>query len=211
MGRGRRAPVPADRHPPADHGHGREHFFGGARRTQLPRLVRQLVTNPILLGIFVSVAVRLTGLAVPGPLKTMVDMLGDAASPCALFALGIALKRYGFGRHCSFRRDDGAEAAFASAARLCAGNARVHHAARLGRSGRPVRQRAMGLNAYLFAERYRSGVAITAECDLAVDRALDLHDDALAGGARRPLGRLWSSGPENFGHPRSNRVLQARP
>ena len=40
-------------------------IFSEGRSTQLPRLVRQLVTNPILLGIFVSVAARLLDLAVP--------------------------------------------------------------------------------------------------------------------------------------------------
>ena len=58
--------------------------------------------------------------------------------------MGIALKRYGFGRHLQL-------SAVVTALKLvvhpllvlCAGDARVHHAARLGRGGRAVRRRAM--------------------------------------------------------------------
>ena len=138
-------------------------IFSEGRSTQLPRLVRQLVTNPILLGIFVSVAARLLDLAVPAPLKSMIDMLGNAASPCALFALGIALKRYGFGRHLQL-------SGVMTALKLLLHPLLVYVLAMHVFTMPPAwagvavlfASAPCGLNAYLFAERYRSGVAITA-------------------------------------------------
>ena len=67
------------------------------RGVPLRRIVRQLVMNPLLIAIAVSVLAHQVGAPLPGALKTIVDMLGAAAGPCALFAMGIALRRYGAG------------------------------------------------------------------------------------------------------------------
>ena len=133
------------------------------RHANFLKVGRQLVTSPILLGIFVSVLVKATGTPVPGTVKTIVDMLGSAASPCALFAMGIALKRYGLG-------DSLKLSVLITALKLIAHPLLVLLLARYVFPMPPVwagvavlfASAPTGINAYLFAERYRSGVAIAA-------------------------------------------------
>lgn len=59
------------------------------------RLMKNIFTNPLILGILAGAAWRATGLAIPALPKTLIDGLATAAVPCALFSLGMALKRYG--------------------------------------------------------------------------------------------------------------------
>lgn len=56
---------------------------------------RALVTNPILIGIGLGLAANLSGVGVPEPLERICRALQDAVTPCALFALGASLVRYG--------------------------------------------------------------------------------------------------------------------
>ncbi|MEZ5841627.1 MAG: AEC family transporter [Hyphomicrobiales bacterium] len=58
-------------------------------------LLRNIFTSPIILGILAGALWRTTGLAIPGPMKSLVDGLAATAIPCALFSLGMGLKRYG--------------------------------------------------------------------------------------------------------------------
>ncbi|GGH31044.1 transporter [Alsobacter metallidurans] len=133
------------------------------RGVPVRRILRQLVTNPLLIAIAVAVLAREaapTGL--PGAAKTIVDMLGAAASPCALFAMGIALRRYGMG-------DQPVLAVILSSLKLVVHPLIVLMLARYvftvppTWTGVAVMFAAMpcGVNAYLFAERYRTGVAIS--------------------------------------------------
>lgn len=50
-----------------------------------------LVRNPLIVSIFAGLAVSAAGLAPPTPLNNFLDLLGGAAGPCALFALGATL------------------------------------------------------------------------------------------------------------------------
>ena len=50
-----------------------------------------LARNPLIVSIFAGLAVSATGLAPPTPLNNFLDLLGGAAGPCALFALGATL------------------------------------------------------------------------------------------------------------------------
>ncbi|HQF30502.1 MAG TPA: AEC family transporter, partial [Hyphomicrobiales bacterium] len=59
------------------------------------RLARNIFTNPLIVAILAGAAWRMTGLPIPGPAKSLVDGLAAAAIPCALFSLGMGLKRYG--------------------------------------------------------------------------------------------------------------------
>jgi malonate transporter and related proteins len=59
-------------------------------------LMRRVLVNPFILAILVGSAARPVAGALPDPLWRMVEMLGAAAIPCALIAMGIALHRYGF-------------------------------------------------------------------------------------------------------------------
>jgi malonate transporter and related proteins len=58
-------------------------------------MAKKLMGNPILIGIFAGVAWRLTGLPLPDMLGSATKMMADAAAPTALFAMGMTLKRYG--------------------------------------------------------------------------------------------------------------------
>lgn len=133
------------------------------RSARPARLARQLVTNPLLLAIFVSTAVRIAGLSLPGPATTIIDMLGSAASPCALFAMGIALRRYGLAHQPGL-------AAVMTGLKLVVHPALVYVFAFHVFSMPPVwagvavlfAAAPCGLNGYLFAERYRAGVGVSA-------------------------------------------------
>ena len=133
------------------------------RTARLGRVGRQILGNPILLGIGVSVLFKVLALPVPAPVKSMVDTLGSAASPCALFAMGMALRRYGLGAQAGL-------ATAISALKLVLHPLLVYGLARWVFPMPPVwagvavlfAASPCGINAYLFAERYRAGVAIAA-------------------------------------------------
>ncbi len=68
---------------------------GGVSMGRMARTIGlDLVRNPIIVGLLLGVAVNLGGVELPGPVDTMADMVGAAAVPCALFALGASLAGY---------------------------------------------------------------------------------------------------------------------
>jgi malonate transporter and related proteins len=50
-----------------------------------------LARNPLILSIFAGLGFSATGLTPPEPVTNFLDLLGDTAGPCALFALGATL------------------------------------------------------------------------------------------------------------------------
>ena len=54
----------------------------------------ELVRNPIIMGLALGLLVNVSGLAIPTPLDRMAEMVGAAAVPTALFALGASLAGY---------------------------------------------------------------------------------------------------------------------
>jgi predicted permease len=52
---------------------------------------RALAKNPLIVSAFAGLAWNLTGLAVPTPLVNFCQLVGAAAGPCALFAIGVFL------------------------------------------------------------------------------------------------------------------------
>ncbi|MCB1521671.1 MAG: AEC family transporter [Hyphomicrobiaceae bacterium] len=54
-------------------------------------LLRDLVTNPIVIGILLGVAWRLTGFAMPKALDRLLELMAQAGIPTALVALGLSL------------------------------------------------------------------------------------------------------------------------
>lgn len=64
---------------------------GMRRRDIARRTLSALVRNPLLLAPAIGALVMLSGWPVPKPLETFLDLLGGAASPCALVALGLFL------------------------------------------------------------------------------------------------------------------------
>jgi hypothetical protein len=71
-------------------GRGREVSVGAQLRVVLGELIR----NPIILALLAGLAANLSELVLPGPVETIVQMLGAAAAPCALFAMGASLAAY---------------------------------------------------------------------------------------------------------------------
>lgn len=53
-----------------------------------------VVRNPIIIGIFLGLLINLGGVTIWSPAGTILDLLGRAAVPCALFAMGASLAGY---------------------------------------------------------------------------------------------------------------------
>jgi predicted permease len=63
--------------------------------TSLWRTARGVAMNPIVAGILLGVAFGYTGLALPGVVDRTIALLGDAAAPLSLIALGMSLQAFG--------------------------------------------------------------------------------------------------------------------
>jgi predicted permease len=61
--------------------------------------LRRMATNPLILGILAGLAVRATGLPLPGLATRLVDALANVAGPVALFAMGLSLRKFGIARN----------------------------------------------------------------------------------------------------------------
>src|SRR5690606_32455108 len=55
------------------------------------KVMRSLIRNPLLVAPALGAAASFLGLTIPAPAETFLKMLGGAASPCALVALGLFL------------------------------------------------------------------------------------------------------------------------
>lgn len=126
------------------------------------RLLRAIFTNPILLSIGAGLIWRQTGMPIPAVMKSVLKFLGDTAAPCALVAMGMSMT----------------EASIAGNKRLICTVAAlklllhpllayvlavpvfhlppVYAASAILFAACPT-----GINAYLLAQRYRSGESVT--------------------------------------------------
>lgn len=139
-----------------------EGSHSGLSRATLVRLLKALARNPLLFGIYAGGIAQVTGLHATGVFGQIVGMLAASSVPCALISMGLALRRYGF-------IGDLAAALAISFLKLI-----VHPLLVLGLTrvlpmppvwaGVAVIFAAMpcGVNAYLMAHHYKSGVASTA-------------------------------------------------
>jgi len=57
-------------------------------------VLKSIFANQYLLGIGLGLAINLSGLSLPDPVSEIIGMIGRSAVPCALFALGAALSFY---------------------------------------------------------------------------------------------------------------------
>lgn len=144
------------------------------RATSPKLLLKRLFTHPIIIGILLGSAARPFIAAIPAPLWSIVDLIAGAAVPCALISLGIALRRYGLASGIGLP-------AVLSFLKLIVHPLVVFllatkvFAMPVAWSGVAVLFAACpcGINAYLFAERYRQGVA-DASSAIALSTALSL-------------------------------------
>ena len=67
----------------------------GLSRAALWRLARTLATNLILIGFAAGLAAQFLGIRPSGAPKAVIDLIAQSSVPCALFAMGLALRRYG--------------------------------------------------------------------------------------------------------------------
>lgn len=135
----------------------------GITREALLRLVRNLVTNPLLIAFACGSLGRIAGIELGGAPKQFVDLIAAAAVPCALFAMGMALRKYGvFG--------DVKLSVFIVAAKLMCLPLAVYLLAKYVFVLSPVwhgvavifASMPVGINSYLLAARYKTGVATVA-------------------------------------------------
>jgi hypothetical protein len=135
----------------------------GLSRAALFSVARNLATNLILIGFAVGLAAQLLGFRPSGAPKAVIDLIAQSAVPCALFAMGLALRRYGlFG--------DILMSAVITALKLLIHPLIVWALVTFVVSIPPIfatvailfAAMPCGINAYLLAERYRVGVPAAA-------------------------------------------------
>lgn len=61
---------------------------------RLGRVARDVLRNPVIAALLAGTVVNVTGLELWAPIVSILDLLGAAAIPCALFALGGSLEGY---------------------------------------------------------------------------------------------------------------------
>ena len=138
----------------------------------------RVINHPILIAILFSSAFRLSGFHVPALASSIIDPLGATAVPCALFAMGIALKRYG-------SREEIGLVTVLCGLKLILQPALVFILAFHVFDVPPVwagvavlfASAPTGINAYLFAERYKTGMGI-ASSGIAVSSAFSVISTA---------------------------------
>lgn len=138
------------------------------------RLGRTIVTHPIIIALVAGLLAQRFDFRATGAAKELIDQLAATASPCALVAMGLALKRFGF-------VSDLKAVATISALKLVAHPFLVwllaFHVLPVPPvwAGVAVLFAAMpcGINAYLIAARYRTAEA-TASAAVAVSTALSV-------------------------------------
>jgi len=148
------------------------------RSASVSMMLKRLFTHPIIIGIILGSAARPIIGWIPEPAWTIVDLLSGAAVPCALISLGIALRRYGL-------KTGLALPAILSGLKLILHPLLVYLlATRVFTmpphwSGVAVLFAACpcGIQAYLFAERYKQGAA-DASSAIALSTMLSLFTTA---------------------------------
>jgi len=131
------------------------------REASLVKILRKLARHPIILAIIAGWGVRIGGLDFPGPIWTMLEMLGSAAVPGALIATGVALHRYGLAAGWKMP-------ALIAVLKLIVHPAIVYllafHVLDIpplwGATAVLLAACPTGINAYLLAQNYREGVAL---------------------------------------------------
>lgn len=68
--------------------------FGSGSLGSVARTVLDLVRNPIIAAVIIGTLWRWSGFALPGVIDTLITLLGGAAIPVSLTALGMTLARY---------------------------------------------------------------------------------------------------------------------
>jgi predicted permease len=135
---------------------------GGHGKAIARSVTRNLILNPVIIGLFLGVLWRFTGIAITGPAGTVVDHLADVAATVALISVGINLRKYGIHGHLQ-------PALLVSFLKLIVMPAVVFVIVFYVIKLPPVWAKAMviaagcptGVNAYIVAARFRTGEALS--------------------------------------------------
>ncbi|BBU31637.1 malonate transporter [Burkholderia sp. THE68] len=65
--------------------------YDASRKISAVALLRQIGTNPVILATICGLLWSVAGLTLPGPVASFLTILGEALTPCALFAIGLDL------------------------------------------------------------------------------------------------------------------------
>ncbi|SAK80342.1 auxin efflux carrier [Caballeronia hypogeia] len=65
--------------------------YDGERKIDTAALIRQIGTNPVILATICGLLWSLVGMTLPQPVASFLHILGEALTPCALFAIGLDL------------------------------------------------------------------------------------------------------------------------
>ncbi|MEX6506947.1 AEC family transporter [Jiella sp. M17.18] len=130
------------------------------------RVIKNLLTNAIVVGILCGLLWRLTGVPLEGHLDEIAKLLGGTAGPLALFALGMSLPRYGL-------KGDILPAAVVSLLSLVVmpalvwvSTTRLHLPPQWIRSAVITAAAPLGVNAYLLAVYFKAGEKLAATATL---------------------------------------------
>ena len=63
---------------------------------QARAVAKAILANPIVIGLALGLAANVSGLTMPEPIDRATALLGDAAVPCSLFAMGASLSEFRF-------------------------------------------------------------------------------------------------------------------
>ena len=149
-------------------------LFEGMNLKSLWRLLPRLVFHPILLGLLAGLVYRFSGLPLGGPFKTIVENLAASALPCALVAMGMALRRYGLEANLRLTAVISALKLILHPAIVFILGFKILHLPEVW-AGVAVLFAAAptGINCYLFAARYKTGEAMASSA-IAVTTVLSL-------------------------------------
>ncbi|MEM8664351.1 MAG: AEC family transporter, partial [Pseudomonadota bacterium] len=131
--------------------------------TALRRVVVSLLKNPFIVAILAGIAFRTTGLPLEGVSRTVIDSVSDTAIPLALIALGMSLRKYGV-------RGNVLPAIAIGSVKLAVMPVVVFLLARYVFDLPPIATAVAvvcaacptGANAYLMANRFQTGLALSA-------------------------------------------------
>ncbi|BAN26096.1 AEC family transporter [Caballeronia insecticola] len=65
--------------------------FDASRTIRTGALIRQIATNPVILSTVFGLLWSFGGFGMPAPLESFLTVIGEALTPCALFAIGLEL------------------------------------------------------------------------------------------------------------------------
>lgn len=149
-------------------------LFEGASFRNIFKLAPKLIFHPILLGLMLGLAYKFTGWPLEGPARTIADNIAASALPCALVAMGLALRKYGV--NTDLRLNGvliGLKLMLHPAVVFFLGFKLFHLPEVWAGVAVLFAASPTGINAYLFAARYKTGEAMASSA-IATTTALSL-------------------------------------